>query len=438
MDEAVLLSPERLSEYAVDGVEPAAVAMPRSVEEVSRLMRSASEQGLRVVPWGGGSQMALGNPPLAVDMAMALTRLDGPITHEAADLTVTAPAGVTLASFQAQLAKEGQYLPVQAPLPHRSTIGGCLATAASGPWRLAFGGFRDWLIGSSVVLADGTLAKSGGRVVKNVTGYDLNKLYAGSLGTLAVIVEATFKVAPLPAEARTLTAAFASIDAAWEASQALLRLPYLPRALHLVVGASDYWMPQLAADCPGEAHLLVEYAGGAGAVASKLDTARSLLAETGALSMYDRTGQDHNGQDHAGQDLWQSITDLGWDQEPAGSLLLRGVAPPSRIADLVRQALQGPHPPRCVAADPGYGLARLYWPEDGGPLTTEEMADVVARLRAHAVSLGGHLVIESCPLPLKRQTDVWGEAAGRDLMHRLKQRLDPGGILNPGRFVAGI
>ena len=125
----------------------------------------------------------MGNRPSAVDVVVLTTSLNGVIAHEAADLTVSVQAGMTLANLQERLGEQGQYLPLQAPLPHRSTIGGILATAVSGPWRLAYGGPRDWLIGSSVVLADGTQAKSGGQVVKNVTGYDLNRLYTGSLGT---------------------------------------------------------------------------------------------------------------------------------------------------------------------------------------------------------------------------------------------------------------
>ena len=438
IEETTLLPEDSLADYTVDGVVPSAVAVPRSVEELSGLMRVASERGLRVVPWGGGTKMSLGNPPSSIDLVVAMTSLNGLIAHAAADLTVSVQAGMTLGGLQERLAEQGQYLPLQVPLPHRSTIGGCLATAVSGPWRLAYGTPRDWLIGSSVVLADGTQAKSGGQVVKNVTGYDLNKLYTGSMGTLAVIVSATFKIAPVPAHSGTVVASFPSIDAAMTASQRLLSLAYLPRALQVVAGKLGPWLPQLASEETDGAYLLAEHAGGAQAVTAKLAETRRLLTEAGALSVQEMAVQETALEEPADRGLWQAVTDLGWDDGHPETLLLRAVPQPSQLPFLVSAVQSGPWAPGRMAADPGYGLLRMHWPGDGEALSPEQMVDVINHLRGWTVSIGGYLVVERCPLSVKEQTDVWGEVEGGALMHRIKQRLDPQGILNPSRFVAGI
>ena len=427
VDTQSFLPDHRLAEYAVDGVTPSVVVAPQNVDELSNLLRVASERGLRVVPWGGGTKMALGNPPSGVDVVVLTTSLNGLIAHEAADLTVSVQAGMTLASLQECLAEQGQYLPLQAPVPHRSTIGGVLATAASGPWRLAYGSPRDWLIGSSVVLADGTQAKSGGQVVKNVTGYDLNKLYTGSLGTLSVIVSATFKVSPMPAQASIMAVAFASVEGAMDASQKLLAGPYLPRALQLVAGRPGSWLPQLPPSDAVEAYLLVEHAGGAQAVSAKMADTRNLLVQHGAASV----------QELSGGDVWQTVTDMGWVEPHPRDLVLRAMTQPSLLPALVL-GLQGSDAPPRMTADPGYGLIRLMWPGHQGALSEGQMVEAVNELRSAAKSLDGHLVVEQCPLVVKQQVDVWGDVEGSGLMKRIKDRLDPKGILNPGRFVAGI
>lgn len=193
-----VLPQEERSLYTVDGIEPATVVLPSTVEELSQLLALANREGVKVVPYGGGTQMTLGNTPDSVDLVAGLSSMNGMIDHQPSDLTATVEAGMTLAKAQDSLAEAGQFLPLQAPSPEKATIGGILAAAHSGPMSLQYGSPRDWLIGIKVVNADGKVTKSGGRVVKNVTGYDMNKLYTGSLGTLGVIVEASFKLAPRP------------------------------------------------------------------------------------------------------------------------------------------------------------------------------------------------------------------------------------------------
>ena len=426
-----LVPAERLSEYAVDGVTPSAVVTPRSIDELSDLMRLASAQELRVIPWGGGTQISLGNPPSGADVVVRLTSIDRFVRYEPADLTVTVEAGMTMATLQARLAQQGQFLPLQVPLPERSTIGGCLATAASGPWRLAHGSPRDWLIGSSVVQADGTLTKSGGQEVKNVTGYDLNNLYTGSLGTLGIIVSATFKLAPLPTRSATLVASLSSVGDAMTAAQALLGLSYLPSALQIVTGDMGGRLPQLGQDTLGRVELVAFYAGGTRAVHAKVDDASVILRQQGAHSIQEKDPSQ-------GDTFWQALTDLGWSGPNPADLVMKVLLQPSAMPEFIQKATGGAWSAPSIVADPGYGLVRLFWWGDAHTMEPARMADYTGELRGLAGSMGGHLVVERCPLVVKGQIDVWGEVEGAEVMRRMKDELDPGRVLNPGRFAAGI
>ena len=204
--------------HAVDGLAPGCAVEPLTVEELCAALRDASERGAAVIPWGAGRHMSLGNVPTRYDVALRTTKLDRVIEYEPADMTVAVEAGITMGRLQSLLAERGQFLPIDAPAD--ATVGGVLSAGVSGPSRHAYGLPRDWLLGCRMALADGTAIKGGGRVVKNVAGYDMPKLFVGSLGTLGVIVEATFKVAPLPVAQETLLANFPSLEAAADAARA--------------------------------------------------------------------------------------------------------------------------------------------------------------------------------------------------------------------------
>src|SRR5207302_768880 len=188
----------------------ASVVEPGSVDEVATLLRDASRDGLAVIPRGGGTKLDWGRPPRRADLVLSTVRLDRVLEHAWGDMTATVEAGCTVARLQHTLAEHGQRLACDPLWPERATIGGILATNDTGPLRARFGGLRDLIIGITVVLPDGTVARSGGKVVKNVAGYDLQKLMTGALGTLGVITEAIFRLYPLPREVRTLT--FAARD----------------------------------------------------------------------------------------------------------------------------------------------------------------------------------------------------------------------------------
>ena len=284
LDEGSLAPPERLGDYAVDGIAPQAAVFPAKSEDVSEVLSFATGEGKRVTPWGGGTQMSLGNVPTGVDLVLGLSRLDRLHFHEPADLVASVEAGVTLASLQSTLARRGQFLPLEVPFPALATVGGVLAANSSGPSRLAYGTARDWLIGIVVAQADGTVTKSGGRVVKNVTGYDLNKLYIGSLGTLGVILEATFKLAPMPEDKRTLIGTYSSLSAAMQAAEELFRSSPTPQALLVVDRRTLERLPGLGVFGGGEAAVMVLFAGRRIGIDRRVSDAarimRALIAQT--------------------------------------------------------------------------------------------------------------------------------------------------------------
>src|SRR5271169_406787 len=192
-------------EDAVDGVQPQMVIEPGSPDEIARVLKTASSAGLQVIPRGGATKMGWGNPPRGSDLIISTRRLNRIVEHAWGDMTATVEAGCTLRQLQQTLAEHGQRLALDPLWPEKATMGGILATNDSGPLRIRFGSLRDLIIGITLALPDGTLAKSGGKVVKNVAGYDLPKLATGSLGTLGIITQAIFRLHPVPRETRTLS-----------------------------------------------------------------------------------------------------------------------------------------------------------------------------------------------------------------------------------------
>ena len=383
--------------YDVDGVTPRAAVAPASYEQAAAVTRYAHAEGLAVIPWGGGAHIHVGNVPARYDIALSLSRLNAVVEHEPADLTTTVQAGMTLSELQGRLGGAGQLLPLDPPGGERATIGGILAANASGPWRHAFGSARDMTIGLRVVTAEGRITRAGGRVVKNVAGYDLCKLYIGSLGTLGVIVEATFKLAPLPREQRAAVAIFATAADACAFAAALPRRGLSVRGVTLVRDSRQW---ALALDIAG--------------TPAAVERSRREIAGLAQVADVDDTPPH--------------LPDSG----DSDSLLCKASVLPSRLPTLIDALDALPVPPR-VLAFPTVGVCYAAWPS---PHDTESVAGAVRELTSAA---GGTLVLERCPLDLKRRVDVFGEPpASFGLMRRVKEQFDPRGVLSPGRFVGRL
>ena len=338
--------------------------------------------------------------------------------------------------MQRELAGGGKFVPVESPLAERATVGGILAANSSGPLRYAYGLPRDWLIGVSVIGGDGGESKAGGRVVKNVTGYDLNKLYIGSLGTLGVIVEATFKLAPLPETVAALMASFPTLAAGITAGRSLIGQVYAPQGVQVVNRMAARRLGLDGAN-PAAAYGLAFFAGRPRAVARRREESARLLRNAGAVSV-------DAGEAADGQSLLQRLTDLGWDGETRPALGLKVNLPPAKVGEWAAY-IESQHPGSDwgIVADVGFGTVQLlWWGEVAADTAAVDVAIAeIAELRERARALGGTVVVEHCPLAVKAELDVWGGGAGMEgelaIMRRIKDSFDPAGILNPGRFMGG-
>ena len=411
---------------AVDGVPVARLARPGSVEEASQVLRAAAEDGLAVVFAGGASKLGLGNPPERADLLVSTERLDQVLEHAAGDLVVRAQAGVRLADLQAALAPAGQWLALDPPEP-RATVGGVVAANASGPRRLRYGTVRDLIIGITVVLADGTVAHAGGKVVKNVAGYDLAKLFCGSLGTLGMVAEVIFRLHPLPAAAAVVTLEVEEPAQAGRAVQRLLRSPLEPSAVELVV---DEW------GWPGR--LTTVFEGIQPGVEAQATAAASLLGQVGSATV---AGP---GQTDA------ALSQLGALPFEKAELAFKATFPPAELPGVLAELLGGDRRSRerrwmgPVSAHAATGVLWLASDLRQGDLPADSpivpsLVGWVAEARERLAARGGGLVVVKAPPHLKGQIDAWGPAGDAlGLMRRVKERFDPDRRMSPGRFVGGI
>jgi glycolate oxidase FAD binding subunit len=390
-------------EDAVAGVRPELVVEPGSAEELARALAFAGAAGLRVAPRGGGTKLGWGAPPGGLEAVLSMRRLSRVLEHAWSDMTATVEAGCTVAALQATLAGRGQRLALEPLWPESATVGGVLATNDSGPLRVRFGPPRNAVLGVTAALADGTLARSGGKVVKNVAGYDLPKLLTGSFGTLAVMVEVTLRVHPLPSAEGSAT--YVAADAGALDALLLRAADSTLVPARLQARARRGAPPELDANFEGFA------------VGAQLE---QLAALAGAARPVETP---------AG--AWRS-TEALWEAPQPGLVARVGVLP-ARIGGLVAALDADPalRDWRLVAHADGAGHVRLE-ADDAGDLPA-----CVGRLRTHAESAGGWLVVLYAPEGAG--FDVWGPAGDAlPLMRRVKERFDPNAVLNPGRFIGGI
>jgi glycolate oxidase FAD binding subunit len=420
---AHVLTGVELSPFVVEGRTPAAAVFPGTVEQVAGVVQHAAAAGASVIPWGGGTAVAFGEPPSRAGIVLGLRRLDRLLEHEPGDLTVTAQAGLTLGALQAALRRRGQWLSLDPPEEARATVGGVIAANASGPRRHLYGTVRDLLIGVTVVAADGSIVHGGGRVVKNVAGYDLPKLFVGSQGTLGVVVEATFKLRPQPDEERLVAAGFDRLEDAGAAVRALLGSDLLPSAVELLDGAAAGGLGR-----QGAATLVVGFDGLPEQVQWQAAELATLLGPLG-------------GRDVATlpPSAWPRLATLARGAFSAPTAIMTLSVLPALVAETMAQA---------AAAARRRGLQSAWTAHAGvGAITGALGADreaaaaaaVLTDWRALAHAGGGHASLAWAPLAVKSQVPAWDDAgpAGR-LMQRIKAQLDPHNVLNPGRFVAGI
>ena len=427
--EAGLLPDDQLNRYAIDGTCPQAVVLPASTHEIQEVLGYAADNELSVIPAGSGTKLGIGNPTEGVDLVLATSRLDQVLEYEPADLTVTVEAGIRLAALQAKLAEHGQYFSLDPPYADRCTIGGITATNASGPSRLRFGSARDLVLGMRVVQSSGTVVKSGGKVVKNVAGYDLNKLYLGSFGTLGVITEVSLKLQPLPELERNILLTFADIGEAVNGASEISGSQLLPTFLNLFINGAPL------TDSP-EPCLLIGLDGHPETVEWQTDSVKAVAQQNGAIGVGVYEGQRQ-------RELQASVCAFPESGSVTAIVICRANLRMTDVGDFLNTVLEmNDSASWRVRATGLMGNGVVYlafsdFPDNEVPV--QDVVDTIENLRDAAANVGGNLIVESAPTALKRQIDVWGPVGGSfELMKAIKTKLDPVGLLNVGRFVGGI
>lgn len=412
---------------SIDDFGPLPVEQPRSVAEVGELVRRAAAAKQAIYPLGGRTLLGMGLPPTRPGFAVDLRGIARVLDYPARDMTITVESGMTLAQLQTLLAAENQRLPIDVPRAEEATLGGVLAANVSGPRRLGFGTLRDYVIGITTVNDEGQETKAGGRVVKNVAGYDLCKLHLGALGTLGIISQVTLKLRPLP-EGKALvtfgceTAALAhSLDLLHQTRTRPVCLDLLNRAaVEEIVRATGLNLPK----APWV--LVVGFEDNADAVGWQV---RQLLQEIAATEL---EGLEARAGD-ASEPLWHALIEFP-THSPA-KLAFKANLLPQAVAAFCQQTAAMSEGV-ALHAHAGSGIVRGYL--DGG-LTLERAAAMLKERTDAAVRAEGNLVLPRCPVEWKRELAVWGRERGDAwLTRQVKNKLDPQNLFNPGRFVAGI
>jgi glycolate oxidase FAD binding subunit len=402
---------------AIGGVVPSFVASPADTAEAAALLRAAAARELAVVPRGAGSRLGWGIPPSRCDLVVDTLRMGSVVEHAAGDLVARAQAGARMGDVAEALAGAGQEIALD--VPGGATVGGVVASGLTGPRRLGYGAPRDLLIGVTIVRADGTVAKSGGKVVKNVAGYDLGKLLAGSWGTLGLITEATFRLHPLPAARAFVTASFPAAQGTAEAIATAANSP-------LVASAVEVSRP--AADRPFRVGVLLE--GSADGVAARAERMAGLLGGSASSASASASVSAE------APDWWPR------SPEPGDGTLIQvsfWVSVLGAVLDTVDAASRAAGVTPAVSGPAGAGAVYLALAPDTAP---EAAARLVGALRETLEHARGSVVVLAAPAEVRAGLSGLGGMNGKvpalRLMRAVKDQFDPGHRMSPGRFPEGI
>ena len=412
---------ERVEKAVAPGTKIDCTVYPNTQEELAAVIAWARNNRCAVLPAGSGSKLDWGglvkldppNPPGAGRIAAVSTaRLNRLVEHAVGDLTVTAEAGMKFADLQLLLAAAGQFLPIDPAYPQQATLGGIVATADAGSLRHRYRGVRDLLLGMTFVRSDGKIAVAGGRVVKNVAGYDLMKLFTGAYGTLGVISQVTFRVYPLPESSGTVVLT-GEVNALSQTAQILLSSALTPSAIDLL-------SPQLVAKLGlGKGTgLIVRFQ----SIAPSVKQQSARLLEVGEKLGLQGTSCCENDD----RQLWQILPQTMWDSGTKSAIICKiGIRPSEAVTAINELPVQD----ALIHAGSGLGVLRFE----------TATADTLLQVRRGCEAKGGFLTVLAAPADIKQQLDVWGyNGSAIDLMRRIKQQFDPENLLSPHRFISGI
>ncbi len=429
-----------LSLYEVDGLRPSAVVQPADAPEISEVLRFATPEKLAVIPCGGRTKLHIGAPPARYDLALDVSRMSRVLAYDPRDLTLGVEPGISYRALSETLAAEKQFLPLAPPFADRATIGGILAADSASPLRQAYGGPRDFVLGMEFVTGEGIPSKSGGRVVKNVTGYDLHKALIGSLGTLAVITRVNFKTFPLPPASAVFVAEFASYAGAHAFCGAIVASPLSPQILELVSPEAGKLLAGVNLSTE-QWSVVVTAAGYESVVARHARDLQLLAAQCKAADFAIREGAPSAASSSSLISALFEFPRIARQSSPAATLFRVATLPAAMpaLVERIHTIAQRCEVPHAVVVRP-YGLTyAALLPVSTDDASMSQLGRAAEEIFLAATELGAGARIESAPVTLKQRISVWGPRRDDfELMSRVKKVFDPAGVLSPGRFAGGI
>ena len=427
----------------VCGVRPAVIVRPADAAQIAEILRFAVAEGLAVIPTGGCTKLGIGSPPAHYDIALDLSRMNRVLAYDPQDLTLGVEPGVRIEDLLRTLAEKKQFLPLAVPFSDRATIGGIVAANSSSPLRHAYGAVRDFCLGMEFVTGEGAQAKSGGRVVKNVTGYDLHKLLIGSLGTLAVVTRVNFRTFPMPQAQGTFVATFSSAEAAFDFCRTVSHSVLTPQIVEVANpgAAALIFSGEFSARIEPRTWFVIVSAAGQPAVVQRHERELGQMAGPGDAEEFFALSDDEADSVLA---QIREFPRLMVERAPYGAIF-RISAVPSAMAMLLGKlrVLAVQHELDFVSLGRASGIIyAAFLPQMEISETPRFLPQIVTEVfrACGQPELQASALLEWCPMDLKTSADiVWGPSrADFELMRRVKHSFDPQNVLAPGRFAGGI
>jgi len=438
-----------LAAYEVCGKRPAAAVRPGSSEEVAEIVKFAAAEKLAIVPSGARTKLSMGLAPRQYDLALDMTRLDRVVAYDPADLTLSVEPGATLQNLAAVLAEHKQWLPLAAPYADRTTVGGAIASGVDTALRQMYGTARDYVLGMEFVTGQGATAKSGGRVVKNVTGYDIHKLMIGALGTLGVMTKINFRTFPLPVATRGFAAGFESAERALELGHSIAHSPLNPQTVEVFSpSAAKILCSDVAArivpesigcDLFSKTHwtLAADFAGNEKVLDRCERDFRQMAGQCGGTDVVVFTAD----QLSAVAALRREFVPIALGSSPAATIVNMSVLP-TRMRELLSGAAKAAETNSLPWAAMARGLGVIYFallPSDQSEESRRRAIQATDQILPECAALGGNATIPWSPAEWKSALKVWGlERGDVQQMRKIKNLFDPLGILSPGRFMGAL
>src|ERR1700690_2869477 len=441
-------SPE-LGAYEICGKRPAAVVRPGTSEEVAEIVKFAAAEKLAIVPTGARTKLSMGWPPLQYDVALDMARLNRVVAYDPGDLTLGVEPGIPLQKLAAVLAEHKQWLPLDVPYMGDTTVGGPIASGVDTPLRQMYGTARDYVLGMEYITGQGVTAKSGGRVVKNVTGYDMHKLMIGAMGTLGVMTKINFRTFPLPIATRGFVAAFENAERALELRHGIAHSALRPQAVEIFspgaprIACSDAaarMVPEpIGSDVISKVHwsLCADFSGNENVLARCERDLRQMSEKCGGASF----GVLTPDQMLATALRKREFIPIALRSSPATTIMKMSVLP-TRMRELLANAAKAAETNSLAWAALARGLGIIYFallPNDSGDESRRRVIQSTDQILFQCAALGGNGTIPWSPAEWKSALKVWGfERGDVDQMRKLKKLFDPSGTLSPGRFMEGL